>query len=1252
MKTIRRIQYLLLGALVMLSAACKEEEPLVVAPTAITGDASDIYRLGATLSGSIQNPHNASVKEVGIQFSELQSMAEYDELSAGTASGSAFSVSVSSLSPGQTYYYRAYASSGASMVKGEVKSFTTTQSNAPVFGEVKTSNLTEQSVNVSTSILDEGGSELVLSGFCWKAGDGTPTAQDNVVNATLNGSTLQATIDGLTPGQIYSIRPYGVNGSGVGYGATVTIVTLEATVPVLSKIEASDSTEVSITVKSSVVGAGKGEVTKVGFCYSSESKTPTTDHLVVENVHGSPESEYFAAIIEGLTPETTYYIRAYAENEHGIGYSEVLVYTTPEAPLIEGSEGDVHVAEAGGLSKFIDDSNKYNITKLKVSGYLNGDDIRLIREMSGRDINGNETSGLLVDLDISEATLVAGGDYYYLLGGEQGCYTKDNVIEKYMFYETHLQNILLPSNVTYIAPFAFGKCSDLTSVNIPEGVTILDAGVFDGCSALKNVILPESLTTMGDYMFVGCSSLESITIPDGVTALGERSFKDCYNLINVSLPSEMNTIGIRAFEYCTSLVSITIPKAVTVIDEMTFWGCSALKEVTLPEGLTIIGVQAFWGCSSLENVNIPQTVTTIAEVAFGGCSSLNNIVLSEGITTIESATFNECSSLTSITIPQGVTTIGESAFMKCIALEDISLPESLTSIGELAFYDCESLTKIILPSNLTSIGGQSFDGCTNLAEVTCLATTPASLGSTAFSHMIYNSATLYVPSGCEDAYKSSDWATYFALIDDGVADGSYANGLATLGEAGMLASLIPENEKHTITSLKVVGPLNGDDIRFIREMAGRNVDGSVTDGKLTELDLSEAMIVAGGGSYFNLSSSTSYYTSDDVIGGSMWVSTILKTVHLPNNVVEIDDNAFEACSALTSITLPAGVTSIGALAFEGCSSLTGISLPAGVASIGSRAFEGCSSLTSINIPEGVTSIEAKTFSDCSALTSITLPAGLTSIGARAFLSCEALTEVVLPNSLSSIGDAAFQQCEALTNVAIPDGVISIKDYTFLECSSLVNVTLGSGVTSIGVSAFEGCSSLTSINIPEGVTSIGESAFCHCSTLGSVVFPDGVTEISQTVFFQCFKLTDVNIPESVTKIGARAFYECNLSNIIIPNTVEYIGSEAFYKCPLTSIDIPDSVIRIGTSAFEQCSLNEVTIGSGLTELGDYAFLYGFTGDKFTIKATTPPTIKGSEMFNNLHSGVKIDSLTLYVPAGCATAYSESKWATFFENIVEM
>ena len=98
-----------------------------------------------------------------------------------------------------------------------------------------------------------------------------------------------------------------------------------------------------------------------------------------------------------------------------------------------------------------------------------------------------------------------------------------------------------------------------------------------------------------------------------------------------------------------------------------------------------------------------------------------------------------------------------------------------------------------------------------------------------------------------------------------------------------------------ITNLKIIGEINGTDFRMIREMAGRDYRGDVTEGNLSVLDLSEAKIVEGGDYYYSF---TDYkvYTSNDEIG----------------------EYAFHDCSGLTSLTLPAGITSIGSRAFSYC----------------------------------------------------------------------------------------------------------------------------------------------------------------------------------------------------------------------------------------------------------------------------------------------------------------------------------------------
>ena len=266
------------------------------------------------------------------------------------------------------------------------------------------------------------------------------------------------------------------------------------------------------------------------------------------------------------------------------------------------------------------------------------------------------------------------------------------------------------------------------------------------------------------------------------------------------------------------------------------------------------------------------------------------------------------------------------------------------------------------------------------------------------------------------------------------------DGVVTIAEAGTMKQLLGDDYLN-ITSLKVVGPINGDDVRCLRQMLGGNIedDVNIEKGKLASLDLSDASIVEGG-SYYYYRDSYSFYTSNDMIGVRM----------------------FDECGNLQDIVLPEGVTSIGYGAFWGCSSLTSIAIPEGVTSIGDYAFDGCSSLTSIAIPEGVTSIGESTFGDCSSLTSIAIPESVTSIGVVAFGYCSSLVSIDIPEGVISIGDGAFEVCSSLTSIDIPEGVTSIGDCAFSGCSSLTSIDIPKGVTSIGYWAFSGCSSLTQV----------------------------------------------------------------------------------------------------------------------------------------------------------------------------------------------
>ena len=230
-----------------------------------------------------------------------------------------------------------------------------------------------------------------------------------------------------------------------------------------------------------------------------------------------------------------------------------------------------------------------------------------------------------------------------------------------------------------------------------------------------------------------------------------------------------------------------------------------------------------------------------------------------------------------------------------------------------------------------------------------------------------------------------------------------------LTKAGTLPNKIGIGKKNLVTSLKIIGEINGTDLRFIREMAGSDVKGNSTSGNLSVLDLSEARFVAGGDYYYN-NYSEHYYTSNDIIGAS----------------------AFRDCDSLKSVIIPSSVTEIREYAFDGCSSLINVNIPSSVTEIGCGAFGGCSSLTSVNIPSSVTKIEGGTFNYCTSLTSVNIPSSVTSIGKYAFFYCSGLKSIyVYAETVPSIGAGAFNGFDSENcTLYVPKGTYDVSRYSW------------------------------------------------------------------------------------------------------------------------------------------------------------------------------------------------------------------------------
>ncbi|HEY5592999.1 MAG TPA: leucine-rich repeat domain-containing protein [Paludibacter sp.] len=456
--------------------------------------------------------------------------------------------------------------------------------------------------------------------------------------------------------------------------------------------------------------------------------------------------------------------------------------------------------------------------------------------------------------------------------------------------------------------------------------------------------------------------------------------------------------------------------------------------------------------------------------------------------------------------------------------------------------------------------------------------------------------------------------------------------------AGTLNTLIPENEKYTITDLTLTGALNGYDICIIRRMAGRDSYDKITSGHLTKIDLSEANIVSSGFIYYTDTNNTDYTSYTNAINDyTFYNCSGLKQIILPNSATYIGSFAFKNCTGLISISIPKSITWIIENAFEGCknvasfnvenenttfSSLDGVlfnkdktalhafpigkgsqyTIPNEVKTINSYAFSGCSGLTAITIGNNVTTIGEYAFGHCKNLTQFNVDSNNT-----AFCSVDGVlfnkdqtsliaypnvkgTQYTIPNSVKKVESYAFEGCTGLTDLTFGDSVITIGSFSFRDCSGLTSLSIGKSIN-LSTSAFQNCTGLKSIVFGDSIRTIGDYVFKGCTSLEQLDFGNGIKTIKSSAFEDCTSLTSVIIGKSLSEINNNTFYNCSsLSSITFGERVKTIGSSAFRKCVELKSPINWKNVRtIKSDAFNNCTgLTSLAFGDSIRTIEDGAF----------------------------------------------------------------
>lgn len=181
----------------------------------------------------------------------------------------------------------------------------------------------------------------------------------------------------------------------------------------------------------------------------------------------------------------------------------------------------VEVQTAGTLFSLIDESEKYQITSLTVSGRLNSNDISFINDLLLKSKGGK---GKIIAVDL----------YNTLIDKSYGT---DEEIDKSMFGNTLIKNIILPKYTRSIGWDAFDACIQLETIQIPSKISYIGASAFNYCTSLKTITFEgNSLTHIDNWAFSDCP-IKSIYIPASVIQIGWGAFS-CPQLQEIHMLGE------------------------------------------------------------------------------------------------------------------------------------------------------------------------------------------------------------------------------------------------------------------------------------------------------------------------------------------------------------------------------------------------------------------------------------------------------------------------------------------------------------------------------------------------------------------------------------------------------------------------------------------------------------------------------------------------------------------------------------------
>lgn len=308
------MKYYLIGcALIIYIIGCNVEEPKSP-PVVRSIAATNITLKNASISGEVISEGYSAVSERGLVISETNPKPSVSDIKYSSGYGiGTFSKDLENLKVNTKYYFSAYAVNTKGTAYGEYLNFTTADYKLSTISLEEPKNISFNSVQLTSTISDDGGSGVSDRGFVISNSSSPTIANIKIPNESGIGS-FSTVITELKEETNYYARSYATNGKGIAYSNEIKFSTLGFKAPAVETGIATNIGSEGATLNGDIINNGGVSLSEKGFILGTNSNVGLNEQKVKSLYNNAGK---YSVDVTNLKPNMKYYYKAYAINSKG-----------------------------------------------------------------------------------------------------------------------------------------------------------------------------------------------------------------------------------------------------------------------------------------------------------------------------------------------------------------------------------------------------------------------------------------------------------------------------------------------------------------------------------------------------------------------------------------------------------------------------------------------------------------------------------------------------------------------------------------------------------------------------------------------------------------------------------------------------------------------------------------------------------------------------------------------------------------------